>query len=241
MIKNHINKNKNKRKTNDIFYKNNAHFLNKNLSFLNIKQQKNPVKPILKNNHIKKLSFSYIKSNQNDNSINNKNNISNVSININNISNINISNNNYSNYKTQNNDFYLKNYNHKPNDNSFSLTFFSGKTQENFGQQKNSQKKNEKNLGNFHFKLFSSGNSDINTHNKKMKKIDGNINDNKRSSNQKSQKNNKTFNSLLSTILNYDKIKNKSKYSNKKNKNCVSIKKMVIYTMPKKKLKEKSK
>ena len=233
--------NKNKRKTKDIFYKNNAHFLNKNLSFLNIKQQKNQVKPNLnknlKNNNIKKLSFSYFKTTQNSNSINNKNNISNVSININNISNINISNNNYSNYKTQNNDFYIKDYNHKPNDNSFSLTFFSGKTQEKYGQQKNSYKKYEKNISNLHFKLFSSGNSDININNKKVKKI----NDIKRNSNQKSQKNKKQFNSLLSTILNYDKIMNKSKHINKPNKNYISIKKMVLYKNPKRKAKEKSK
>ena len=235
------NTNKNKRKTKDIFYKNNALFLNKNLSFFNIKQQKNQVKSNLnknlKNNNIKKLSFSYIKSTQNGNSINNKNNISNVSININNISNINISNNNYSNYKTQNNDFYIKDYNHKTNSNSFSLTFFSGKTQEKYGQQKNSYKKYEKNFSNLHFKLFSSGNSDININNKKVKKI----NDIKRNSNQKSQKSKKQFNSLLSTILNYDKLMNKSKHTNKPNKNCISIKKMVLYKNQKRNAKEKSK
>ena len=233
--------NKDKRKAKDIFYKNNAHFLNKNLSFLNIKQQKNQVKPNLnknlKNNNIKKLSFSYIKTTQNGNSMNNKNNISNVSININNISNINISNNNYSNYKTQNNDFYIKDYSHKPNANSFSLTFFSGKSQEKFGQHKNSYKKYEKNLSNLHFKLFSTGNSDININNKKVKKI----NDIKRNSNQKSQKNKKQFNSLLSTILNYDKLMNKSKHTYKPNKNCISIKKMVLCKNPKRNAKEKSK
>ena len=169
--------------------------------------------------------------------MNNKNNISNVSININNISNINISNNNYSNYKTQNNDFYIKDYSHKPNANSFSLTFFSGKSQEKFGQHKNSYNKYEKNLSNLHFKLFSTGNSDININNKKVKKI----NDIKRNSNQKSQKNKKQFNSLLSTILNYDKLMNKSKHTYKPNKNCISIKKMVLCKNPKRNAKEKSK
>ena len=72
---------------------------------MNIKQKKNPVKPNInkkiRNKEIKKLSFSYYKNAQNTSNINDKSNISNVSININNISNINISNNNYSNYKTQ--------------------------------------------------------------------------------------------------------------------------------------------
>ena len=244
-IKNNINKNIAKRKKNDFFNKNDAHFLNRNLSFLNSKQN-NPVKPNLnknlKSNDIKKLSFSYFKNPQNTNNINNKNNISNVSININNISNINISNNNYSNYKTQNNDYYLKNYNHKTNDNSFSLTFFSGKSQEKFGKQTKSQKKTDKNSSNLNFKLFSSGNSDNNAIKKDLKKFDNNIlNDNKKNINQKTQKNNKKFNSLLSTILNYDKILNKSKYANKTNKNNIPIKKMVLYKNQKPKIKEKSK
>ena len=220
----------NKKKTNEqlIFYKNNANFLNKNLSFLNIKQQKNPVRPNLiknsKKKDIKKISFSYFKNAQHVNNLNGKNNISNVSININNISNINISNNNYSNDKTHNNEFFT-NKNHNQ---SFSLTFYSGKSQEKLGKPKNI-----KNLKNFPFKLFSTGNSDNNFNKKITKKLDLS-NDNKKNSFQKTHQNHKKFNSLLSTILNYDKIMNKSKYSNKQSKNSISIKKMTIYKNPKK-------
>ena len=224
-----------KKKSNEpiIFYKNNANFLKKNLSFLNIKQQhkrsnkSNLNKRIIKNNNIKKLNFSYIKNNTNQNNANDKNNISNVSININNISNINISNNNYSNYKTHNNDYFLKNYN-KTNENLFSLTFFSGKSQEKIGISNNYENRNQKN---FPFKIFSTGNNDNNNFNKKnIKKIDTNkINNNNSKNNniQKTHKKPKKYNSLLSTILNYDKIMNKSKIRNRSNKNTVSIKKML--------------
>ena len=240
--KNNKNKIKEKNKSNDhiIFYKNNANFLKKNLSFLNIKQKKNPVKPNInkkiRNKEIKKLSFSYYKNAQNTSNINDKSNISNVSININNISNINISNNNYSNYKTQNNDYFLKNYVNKNNDNSFSLTFFGGKSQEKFGQGKNCGKKYDKNKNiNFPIKLFSTGNSENNYIKKNNKKLDKtSISNNKTSGYQNSHKNQKKFNTLLSTILNYDKIINKSKNVNKKNKNSASIKKMVINKNPKK-------
>ena len=246
-----INKINLKKKGNEqiIFCDNNANFLKKNLSFLNIKQQqKQPVKPNIskkniKNNDIKKLSFSYIKNNSNQNSIHNKNNISNFSININNISNINISNNNFSNFKTHNNDYDLKNYN-KTNGNLFSLTFLTGKSQEKNGNSKNIDKKYEKN---FPLKIFSTANNEINKHNNFIKKnlhnnVINEITDNnniKKNSLQKTQKNSKKFNSLLSTILNYDKLMNKSKIRNRSNINTSSIRKMIMNKNQKNKEKKK--
>ena len=228
--KNNINNNKNNnnKKYNEqiIFYKNNANFLKKNLSFLNIKHNKinttskiNLNKKNIKNTNIKKISFSYIKNGSSVNNINNirdKNNINNVNININNISNINISNNNYSNYKTHNNNYFSKNYPNKNNDNAISLTFYSGKSQEKCGGLKQFIKKNNKNIKNSPFKLFSTENNDNNYHKSNIKKLDTNAIKGK-GKNNSNKKNQKKINSLLSTILNYDKITNKSKYPNKNN------------------------
>ncbi len=195
---------------------------------INITLARNYSKYLTAKNNDKIMNYynSFINAN-----INNKNNISNVSININNISNINISNNNYSNDKNHNNDFFTN----KNNDQTFSLTFFSGKSQEKCGKQKNI-----KNFKNFPFKLFSTGNSENNFTKKVNKKLDVS-NDRKKNIFQKTQQNHKKFNSLLSTILNYDKILNKSKYANKTNKNNIPIKKMVLYKNQKPKIKEKSK
>ena len=237
-----------KKETNDqiIFYKNNANFLKKNLSFLNLKPQNKSVKSNvnkkrIKNNDIKKIDISYYKNSKNINDINNKNNISNVSININNISNINISNNNYSNYKTygNENEHFTKNFSKKKNDQSITLTFFSGKSQEKINNSKKYIKKYDKNLNNFPIKLFSSANNDNSmikkNISKNIKKSDTNIiNNNKKNSIQKTQKISKKYNNLLTTILNNDKLTNKKKLGNSEFKNSLSIKKMVIYKNTKK-------
>ena len=204
-----------------VFYRNNANFLNKNLSLMNIKQQRQSSKLNLnkknnrKQNDMKKINVSYYKKSQNID----KNNISNVSININNISNINISNNDYSNYKTQNNDYFLKNQNN--NDQSITLTFYSNKSNEKLKSTKNIINKYEKNLNKFRLKLFSTGDS-----NKISQKISSNNNNNKNTHSYINDKNNKNlktqncpkkYNNLLSSILNYEKIVNKSTIGNKKN------------------------
>jgi hypothetical protein len=238
----------NKKKSNPqiIFYKNNANFLNKNLSLMNIKQQKQLSKIHLnkrnnrKQNNMKKINLSYYKKSQN----NDKNNISNVSININNISNINISNNDYSNYKTQNNDYFLKNQNN--NDQSITLTFYSNKSNEKLKSTKNIINKYEKNLNKFRLKLFSTGDSNkisqkISTNNNN-KNAHSYIND-KNNNNLKTQNCPKKYNNLLSSILNYDKIMNKSTFGNKKNihrsiNNKSSIRKMFYKNQ---KINEKSK
>ena len=191
---------------------------------------------------MKKINLSYYKKSQNDD----KNNISNVSININNISNINISNNDYSNYKTQNNDYFLKNQNN--NDQSITLTFYSNKSNEKLKSTKNVINKYEKNLNKFRLKLFSTGDS-----NKISQKIDSNNNNknahsyinNKNNKNLKTQNCSKKYNNLLSSILNYDKIINKSTIGTKKNihrsiNNKSSIRKM-FYKNQKKKEKSKKK
>ena len=213
-----------------ILFKNNSKFLKKDLSLFNIKHKKykskiNLNKKNIKSNDINKLSISCLKSFQNSNSSNNRNNISNVSININNISNINISNNNYTNYKTQNNDYYLKN---RPNQNkkqSISLNFC---TYKNKKKSKNIIKKNGNNSNNSPIRLFSIGNNNnsIKKNNSKSNnKSDNSFIDFKNNNNLKTQNIPKKYNNLLSTILNYDKIMNKSTYGNRRNKSKISIKK----------------
>ena len=51
--------------------------------------------------------------------------------------------------------------------------------------------------------------------------------------------NSKKFNSLLSTILNYDKLMNKSKIRNRSNINTSSIRKMIMNKNQKNKEKKK--
>ena len=238
----------NRKKTNEqiIFNKNNAIFLKKNLLNLNRKEyttlsNSNLNKKNIKVNNIKKLSFSYFKNIQNESNLStNKNNISNVSININNINNINISNNNYSNYKTQNNEYILKNDPNKNKENSISLSFINDKSQKKLTKTKNDNKKNKKNLNNFPIKLFSTGNNDNNNNFIKINNIKYNKKSNNNLINEKNNRKNKSpnipkkYNNLLSTILSYEKIVNKSTFGNSKNKNNVSIKKMIVYKSQKK-------
>ena len=237
--KNNTNKNTKKKNASNeqiLFYKNNANFLKKNLSFINIKQQqKSPIKPniskkSLKHNNIKKIDISYCKDNKNNcDTNNNKNNIGNVSININNISNINISNNNFSNYKTYGNNNFPK----KKNDQSITLTIFSNKSQEKMNNSKKTIKKYGKKINNFGFKLFSSASNynnviESNISKNITKSGTYKINNNKKNSIQKTNKISNKYNNLLSTILNNDKSINKTKFGNIGCKNNVSIKKMIV-------------
>ena len=127
----------------------------------------------------------------------------------------------------------------KKNDQSITLTFFSGKSQEKINNSKKYIKKYDKNLNNFPIKLFSSANNDNSmikkNISKNIKKSDTNIiNNNKKNSIQKTQKISKKYNNLLTTILNNDKLTNKKKLGNSEFKNSLSIKKMVIYKNTKK-------
>ena len=81
-----------------------------------------------------------------------------------------------------------------------------------------------KNKKNYPIKLFSTGNNESDYNKQKIKRIDTNTIKGK---NKNIKKDQQKFNSLLSTILNYDKIMNKSKYSMKKKQN-ISFEKRYI-------------
>ena len=188
---------------------------NNNLSSINIRQQ-NPTKININNkNHDqkKKIQKSYIKSMKKALKENQK--INKVSINIHNISNINISHNDFSNYK-QDNKFVNKYINPSSNSKAFSLTFCSNKNTKEIKNKDNYTK-------NIPLKLFSTNDT-----------IKYNYINKTTIFNKPNNNNGTTFNSLLSTILKYDKTINKSKekYDNKKevknksqNKNNIKFKK----------------
>ena len=116
------------------------------------------------------------------------------------------------------NELIHKHYPNKSNEHALSLTVYSGKSKGKIEGLRHLSKKSNSKSNNFPIKLFSTENNnkykDNNCIETKMnlQKLEHN-----REKNNNNKKCKKKFNSLLSTILNYDKIMIKSKYYNKNN------------------------
>ena len=164
--------------------------VSKNMSLINIKQEKNirtiNNRKIDKKENNNKVGHSYIKSMKKV--LKDNKNFNKVSININNINNINISNNNFSNYNKHNNSRENK-YNNPINTNSFSLTFCSNKNNKKINNKDNYIK-------NTSFKIFSTSTTDKSNLFNMIHKTNNNES---------------TLDNLLTSILKYDKNFKKSK------------------------------
>ena len=169
----------------------NPKLLSKNMSLINIKQEKNIKtinnKKIEKKESNSKVGHSYIKSMKKV--LKDNKNFNKVSININNINNINISNSNFQSFN-KNNNLGENKYNNHINTNSFSLTFCSNKNNKKINERAN-------NIKNSSFKLFATSNND-------KSNLFNMIN--------KTNNNESTLDNLLSCILKNDKNFNKSKH-----------------------------
>ena len=169
----------------------NPKLLSKNMSLINIKQEKNIKtinnKKIEKKESNSKVGHSYIKSMKKV--LKDNKNFNKVSININNINNINISNSNFQSFN-KNNNLGENKYNNNINTNSFSLTFCSNKNNKKINERAN-------NIKNSSFKLFATSNND-------KSNLFNMIN--------KTNNNESTLDNLLSCILKNDKNFNKSKH-----------------------------